>query len=231
MHSINCDLGESWEQFHSGEQLRLLEYLHLANVCCGAHAGDKNLSLATFEQIARFRTRLRAGAHPGYPDRENFGRLPRFGNPYTAKQVAELVATQVSFAVEAAATFGLKLYHVKPHGALYNEAASNGEVAEAIAQGVRRAAEDVFLVGLAGSVMLRVFKRQGFTVLREAFADRRYDAHGLLLPRGQAGALLEDSHEIAAQVETLRKRADTFCVHSDSPNAVARLAQLAHLLA
>jgi UPF0271 protein len=115
---------------------------------------------------------------------------------------------------------------VKPHGALYNEAAVNGEVAEAIAVGVRRVVRDVFLVGLAKSTMVNVFRRQGFVVLREAFADRRYTTDGLLMPRTEAGALITDPAEARLQMERLSEFSDTVCVHGDSPGALELIAAI-----
>jgi UPF0271 protein len=163
---------------------------------------------------------VRVGAHPGYADREFFGRRPLFGKTLGAKDIVDLVSEQVGNAVEAADEFGLKLYHVKPHGALYNEAAEEGEVAEAIALGVRQVLRDVFLMGLAKSTMVGVFRRQGFVVLREAFADRRYTAEGLLVPRTEPGAMVEDAREAREQMLRLAGFCDTVCVHSDSPHAL-----------
>ena len=221
---INCDLGESEAQVLDGTQQLFFSKIDLANVCCGAHAGSEALTRLTMAQAAE--AGVRAGAHPGYPDREHFGRRPLFGKKYDAAQVAELVSEQVAFALEAAASVGLKLYHVKPHGALYNEAATDGAVAEAIALGVRRVVKDIFLVGLAKSVMVGVFRRQGFVVLREAFADRRYTEEGLLVPRNVEGAMIEDPAEALRQLEELVGFSDTICVHSDSANALAILAAL-----
>lgn len=218
---MNCDLGESEAQVLDGTQQLIFSKIDLANVCCGAHAGSAGLTRLTMQQAAE--AKVRVGAHPGYPDREHFGRRPLFGKEYDAAQVAALVSEQVSFAIEAASIVGLKLYHVKPHGALYNEAATDGAVAEAIALGVRRVTKDIFLVGLANSVMVSVFRRQGFVVLREAFADRRYTKDGLLVPRTEAGAMIEDPVEALRQVEELVGFSDTICVHSDSANALAML--------
>lgn len=222
MMTLNCDLGETWELRENGTQRRLLELIDLANVGCGAHAGDAALTEATFADAAEVcRTHpLRVGAHPGYPDLEHFGRRPLYGIQFDATGIVDLVSEQVQFAMQAARRQGLTLYHVKPHGALYNEAAVNGEVAEAIALGVRRVVKDIFLVGLAGSVMVNVFRRQGFVVLREAFADRRYTAQGLLVPRTEPGAMIETPEEALEQRKRLEKIADTLCVHGDGPQAL-----------
>ncbi len=230
--TVNCDLGESWEAFHSGEQAAWIAVADLANVCCGGHAGDAELTRATMRQVAE--AGKRAGAHPGYPDKENFGRHPLFGAPLNARQVSALVAEQLGFAREAAQEAGLRLYHVKPHGALYNQASAAtpeaGELAEAIAIGVRQVERDIFLMGLAGSQMLRVFRRMGFAVLRESFADRGYTKEGLLIPRGEPGAMLESEDEIRDQVRRLSPGADTFCVHGDGAEALRKLKLLRETL-
>ncbi|WP_031500914.1 5-oxoprolinase subunit PxpA [Bryobacter aggregatus] len=222
--SINCDLGESWALQRSGEQRKILSLCDLANIACGAHAGDRELTRQSIEETVE--AGVRAGAHPGYPDPEHFGRRPLFRNPYTTADISALVAEQVAFAQDCAQSCGSSLYHVKVHGALYNEAAADGEVAEAIAFGVRQVCRDVFLVGLAQSVMVNVFRRQGFTTLREAFADRRYTPKGLLVPRTDPRAQIEDPAEALAQIGKLARFADTVCVHSDSPNALAILRAL-----
>lgn len=218
---VNCDLGESAETAADGRQVELLRLVDLANVCCGAHAGSRELTRVTMRQCAE--AGVKVGAHPGYPDPEHFGRRMLFGVEYDAAAVAEMVSEQVGFARDAAREAGLELYHVKPHGALYNEAAKDGEVAEAIAAGVKLVARDVFLMGLAKSVMVGVFRRAGFVVLRESFADRRYTPEGLLVPRSEAGAMIESVEEARRQMTRLAEFSDTVCVHSDSPGALEML--------
>jgi len=223
--SINCDLGESWEAYRDGGQADCLRLTDLANVCCGAHAGDAELTRLTMFQVAE--GGVRAGAHPGYPDPKNFGRRPLFRTQLTATQVMESVAEQISLASTAARQAGLRLYHVKPHGALYNEACPStekaGELAEAIANGVIAAERNVILLGLSGSQMLRVFRRMGFSVLRESFADRAYGPDGFLRPRTEPGALLEDDDSIREQIDRLQPFTDTFCVHGDSADPARKL--------
>ncbi|MFN7543151.1 MAG: LamB/YcsF family protein [Acidobacteriota bacterium] len=220
----NCDLGESEAMVKNGEQRAFLGLVEMANVCCGAHAGSLELTELTMRQVAE--AGVKAGAHPGYPDREHFGRRLLYGTRFGAGEIVELVAEQVAAAQEAARKAGLELYHVKPHGALYNEAARLEAVAEAIAEGVGRVARYVFLVGLSGTVMVNVFRRQGFVVLREAFADRRYTADGQLAPRMEPGALILDPLVAAAQLRRMRGSYETVCVHSDSPGALPLLEAL-----
>jgi 5-oxoprolinase (ATP-hydrolysing) subunit A len=209
---LNADVGESWEFARSGEQTSLLRCLDLANVCCGGHAGDAALMRQTLEEATALG--IRVGAHPGYEDRENFGRLERFAELGPAR-VADLVERQVALAAHSAV-----LFHVKPHGALYNEAARSEAVAEAIAEGVRRVDPRLLLVGLAGTRMLDVWQLAGFAVLRESFADRGYTPEGFLIPRGQAGAHIEDPQQVLANLPHLAAISDTICIHGDGPRAV-----------
>jgi UPF0271 protein len=203
----------------------LLRLADWANVCCGAHAGDLALTRRTLERCAAH-AHLRVGAHPGYPDPEHFGRRPLFRNPYTPAQITDMIATQVHSAGRITAELGVTIHHVKPHGALYNEAARDGEVAQAIALGVLATAKDAHLVGLAGSVMLRVFRRAGFVALAEGFLDRRYTPDGQLVPRTAPDALIGDPAEALQQWRSLAAKCQTVCVHSDSPNALPLLRAL-----
>jgi UPF0271 protein len=183
---------------------------------------------ATIEQALRWKLDL--GAHPGYPDRTNFGRLELKLPPET---IADSVFEQVRSLAEVAAECGACVTHVKPHGALYNQAAANRVVAEAIAKGVARWNRDVVLVGLAGSLMLDVFQGAGFRVAAEAFADRRYEANGTLRSRRYGDALIRDPTEAGQQALCIAERgtvtardgapvitnAQTICIHSDTPGA------------
>jgi 5-oxoprolinase (ATP-hydrolysing) subunit A len=216
---INCDLGESLAMAEDGTQTEFLALADWANICCGAHAGSADLTKLTLEQCRRH-PHIKAGAHPGYPDPEHFGRRPLFRSPYTPRDVADFVAEQVFSTQTLAREAGVALQHVKPHGALYNEAAADGEAAEAIAQGVYQAAKDLHLVGLAGSVMLSVFRRQGFVAISEGFLDRRYTAEGKLVPRSEPGAMIASPAEALAQAEGLAAKCRTLCIHSDSPGAL-----------
>src|SRR5437667_12776434 len=184
------------------------------------------------------RARVAVGAHPGYPDRKNFGRL-ELKMPLDA--VRDSLCEQVRALASVAAACGAKLVHVKPHGALYNQAVKNRELAEAIANGVSEAAraesdslrKDIVLVGLAGSPMLDVFREAGFAVAAEAFADRRYEADGTLRSRKFKDALIRNPEEAAWQALGIAERgvviasdgsevsvdAQTICIHGDTPGA------------
>src|SRR5713226_7147849 len=225
---LNCDMGELPEAIADGTQEALLRSITSANVACGGHAGDEHTMRTTIEQALRAGVAI--GAHPGYPDRANFGRLEL---KLPAETIAESVFEQVRALAEIAAACGAQLAHVKPHGALYNQAVRNRELAEAIAKGVARWSRDVVLVGLAGSPMLDVFRNAGFVVAAEAFADRRYEADGTLRSRKFEDALIRDPAEAGWQALSMVERrvviacdgsevevnAQTLCIHGDTPGA------------
>jgi 5-oxoprolinase (ATP-hydrolysing) subunit A len=181
------------------------------------------------------------GAHPGYADRENFGRLELKIAP---AEVAQSVFEQVQALAQVAESIGARVVHVKPHGALYNQAVRNRELAGAIADGVARWNCDVVLVGLAGSPMLDVFREAGFAVAAEAFADRRYEPDGTLRTRKFEDALIRDPEQAARQALGMVERgvvkasdgrevavaAQTICIHGDTPGAPAIAAEVARVL-
>src|SRR6266704_6751675 len=163
---LNCDMGELPEAIADGTQEALLRSITSANVACGGHAGDEHTMKTTIEQALRWK--LAIGAHPGYADRAHFGRLEL---KLPAETITESVFDQVRALAEIAVACGARLAHVKPHGALYNQAVRNRELAEAIAKGVARWSRDVVLVGLAGSPMLDVFREAGLAVAAEARSE------------------------------------------------------------
>lgn len=221
---LNADVGEGMDD------AAILPYLTSANVACGFHAGDPETMDATVARALALGVRV--GAHPGYPDRENFGRV-RMEMPSGA--IERLVLYQVSALEGFVGSRGGLLSHVKPHGALYHAAAHSAEVARAIAEGVRRAGGNLILVGQPGSILLEAGREAGLPVAAEAFADRRYRPDGTLVPRGEAGALLTDPEEAAEQAARLAGegfvladdgsrvaiQADTICLHGDTPGAPA----------
>jgi UPF0271 protein len=225
---LNCDMGEFAAAVADGTQEKLMRSLTSVNIACGGHAGDERTMRATVEQALRWK--LQIGAHPGYADRENFGRLEL---RLSAEEVSELVYEQVCALARIAGECGARVGHVKPHGALYNQAARDRELAGSIVRGVARWNKDVVLVGLAGSSMLEVFRETGFLVAAEAFADRRYEADGSLRSRKCADALIRDPEDAAAQALWIVERglvmavdgsevpvkAQTLCIHGDTPGA------------
>ena len=236
---LNCDMGEMPEAIADGTQEALMGFLTSVNIACGAHAGDESSMRTTVEQAMR--RKLAIGAHPGYADRANFGRLEL---DLSADEIAESVFEQISKLGDIAAKCGARLSHVKAHGALYNQAARDEAVAEAIADGVARWRHDVILVGLAGSVMLEAFHRAGFSVAAEAFADRKYEPNGSLRSRKFADALILNPADAAAQAlhiaqagrvaasdgREIRVEAQTICIHGDTPGAVKIAAAVGELL-
>ena len=214
---LNCDMGETDDAAH---EAALMDYITSANIACGGHAGDA----LTMERTARLAlTRgVRMGAHPGYPDRANFGRLEI---PMTPEAIADTVYAQIARLDEVVRRLGGALVHVKPHGALYNVAVRNREVARAIALGAARWNPRTTLFGLAGSPMLDVWRAMGMTVAGEAFADRRYEPDGTLRSRKFPDALITDPREAAAQALRFARQglAETICVHGDTPGSVAIL--------
>jgi UPF0271 protein len=225
---LNCDMGEVAEAVIGGVQEELLRYVTSSNVACGGHAGDAAMMQTTVEQCLRHGVAI--GAHPGYEDRANFGRIElKLGR----EEIASSIHRQLLALAEIADRCGARICHVKPHGALYNQAAREPELARAIAEGVARWRSDVVLVGLAGSVMLQEFSAAGFTVAAEAFADRRYEPDGSLRARKFQDALLKNPEEAAAQAVQIVKRsgvmgphgsavplhAQTICIHGDTPGA------------
>jgi UPF0271 protein len=211
---LNCDMGEAEDARH---EAALMEYITSANIACGGHAGDE----ATMERTARLALArgVRIGAHPGYPDRANFGRVEI---PMTAAEIERTVREQIERLDAVVRRLGGRIVHVKPHGALYNVAVRNTEVARAIGSGVAAWDPRVTLFGLAGSPMLDVWRQMGLAVAAEAFADRRYEPGGTLRSRQFADALITDPREAAAQALRFARegKAQTICVHGDTPGAV-----------
>jgi UPF0271 protein len=236
---LNCDMGEIPEAIANGTQEALMRSITSANVACGGHAGDKQTMRTTIQQALHYGVAI--GAHPGYPDRENFGRLEL---KMSTEEVAESVFEQVRALAQVAGSCGTPVVHVKPHGALYNQAVRNRDLAEAIAVGVARWSRDVVLVGLAGSPMLEVFRAAGFTVAAEAFADRRYEPDGTLRSRKFEDALIRDPEQAARQALKMVERgvatasdgseiavsAQTICIHGDTPGATAIAGEVARAL-
>ena len=224
---LNCDVGEMPEAIADGTQEALMPSLSSVNIACGGHAGDEHSMKTTIEQALRWN--LAVGAHPGYPDPANFGRLEWNLPPDI---LADAVFEQILRLEEVAARCGARITHVKAHGALYNQAARQAEVARAVAAGVALWSRDVVLYGLAGSSGLEVFRAAGFAVAAEAFADRRYEPDGSLRSRRYEDALIRDPAEAARQAVRIAEQgtAQTICVHGDTPGAPEIAAAVARAL-
>ena len=217
---LNCDMGELED---ASVEEALMPHITSANVACGAHAGSDEIMLRTVRLAWRYGVAI--GAHPGYPDRANFGRIEL---PMTPEEIARTVYEQI-LRLERT---GAELSHVKPHGALYNVAAKKPDVAAAIADGVARWNPNAVLVGLAGSRALDIWRERGFRVAAEAFADRRYEPDGTLRSRQFADALITDPAAAAEQAVrlVLQGGAQTVCIHGDSPGAVRTMIAVAAAL-
>jgi len=227
---LNSDLGESFGHWRLGDDAALLRVVSSANVACGFHAGDPRVMRATVK--AARAAGVAVGAHPGYPDRRGFGRVPMTLPPDV---VRDDVLYQVGALAAIAAAEGVRLAHVKPHGALYGAMAADAAVALAVASAVAEADAELPLMVLAGSAAERTLEAAGVPLLREGFLDRAYLPNGSLAPRGTPGALHDDPDTVVAQALALalegRVRAtdgselhlsvESLCIHGDTPAAVA----------
>ncbi|GAA4295074.1 5-oxoprolinase subunit PxpA [Nibribacter koreensis] len=226
---VNCDLGESFGAYHLGNDEAILPFVTSANIACGFHAGDpsvmkKTVRLALANSVA-------IGAHPGFPDLVGFGRREMAATP---EEVYDMVVYQIGALSAFVQAQGGQLHHVKPHGALYNMAAVNAGLAQAIAEAVYHVHPNSILYGLAGSELITAGQKLGLTVAQEVFADRTYQADGTLTSRKQPHALIIDQHEAVAQVlrmvqegkvrsqqgTDVQIQADTICVHGDGAHAL-----------
>jgi UPF0271 protein len=228
---LNADVGESFGAWRSGNDEDLVPLVTSVNVACGFHAGDPLVIESTVRLAAS--AGVAVGAHPGYPDLQGFGRRSIALPP---AELEAVVLYQVAALAGIARALDTELRHVKPHGALYNEAARDRAVARPIVRAVRRLSPDLVFVGLAGSVMVEVAREEGLRVAEEAFADRGYRADGSLVPRDQPGALVLAVDDAAAQAVAIARdgkvmtvdggwrsvRADTICLHGDTPGAPER---------
>ena len=214
---LNCDMGELADVALEEALMRLVTS---ANVACGGHAGDAATMRRTVDLARQYGVAV--GAHPGYPDRANFGRLEIAMSP---AEIALTVHEQIDRLDAVVRRLGGKIVHVKPHGAMYNVAVRNAEVARAIGEGVAQWNAAIPIFGLAASPMLEVWRSMGLTAMGEGFADRRYEPDGTLRNRKFSDALITVPADAAAQAVRLARSgtAQTICVHGDTPGSVAIL--------
>jgi len=227
---LNCDMGEGFGAWRMGDDLEILDYVTSANVACGFHAGDPATMHRTVE--AALAKGVAVGAHPGLPDLQGFGRRTM---ALTPREAYDIVVYQVGALAGFARALGGALGHVKAHGALYNMAARDFQLSEAIAQAVRDVDRELVLFGLAGSETIRAAQSVGLRVAGEVFADRTYQDDGSLTPRSRPDAMIEDVETAVDQVKRMvnegvvrstsgndvRVQADTLCIHGDQPGALA----------
>lgn len=228
---LNCDMGEGMDT-----DAAIMPFITSANVACGFHAGDDPTISRTIDLALQYRVHI--GAHPSFPDRENFGRKEM---QWSHDDLYSMILEQISKIDLAARKKGTKLHHVKPHGALYNMAARNADMARTIARAVKDLDGELMLYGLSNSYLVSESKAMGLTTASEAFADRSYQEDGSLAPRSQSNALIEDEEEVIRQVLQMVNEgnvittsgtsipivADTICIHGDGKHAV-RFARKIH---
>jgi UPF0271 protein len=227
---LNSDLGESFGPWPMGQDAALMDSISSANVACGFHAGDPGAMRATIA-LAREKG-VAIGAHPGFQDLAGFGRREMKASP---QEVEDLVLYQVSALAGMASAQGVRLQHVKAHGALYNMACRDRALADAIAKAVAGFDRSLILFGLPNSELLRAGQAAGLTVAAEVFADRSYDPDGSLTSRAKPGSVIHDTPKVVERaIRMVRDRqviavdgspitlqADTMCLHGDTPGAAA----------
>jgi UPF0271 protein len=216
---LNCDMGEN-----IGNDEDIMPYITSANIACGFHAGDE-MSMRTTVRLAK-KYGVAVGAHPSWKDREGFGRREMVLSP---DEVEGLILDQIGELAAIAKSEGVEIRHVKPHGALYNQAAQDRALASAIASAVKRFSRKLILVGLAGSSLVEAGIEIGLRVANEGFPDRKYNSDGTLVSRKQASALIESPEGVALHAVELvqngidfsgrRVHIDTLCLHGDHPRA------------
>ena len=225
---LNSDMGEYDTPELLAREAELMPLITSANIACGVHAGNPDLMRRTATLASQHNVAI--GAHPGFPDAQDFGRRDR---PTTGEEVESLVSTQLQHFADVLASEQLTFTHVKLHGALYNLAARDHSVADAVARTIASFDPHLLLFALAGSELAKTGRTAGLTVIGEAFADRAYRSDGMLVPRTQPGAMIESPQHVRQQLRAILKgyvtsidgqrvtlQADSLCVHMDSPQAV-----------
>jgi 5-oxoprolinase (ATP-hydrolysing) subunit A len=224
MFDLNCDMGEG-----CGNDAELMNYVSSVNIACGFHAGNASIMRETVELTVNKQVNI--GAHPSFLDLANFGRNEIHISP---QEVFDIVLYQTSALKGICEAFGTKLHHVKPHGALYNQAAKDVNLAEAIANAVKKIDANLILYGLSGSYLISEAEKIGLRTKSEVFADRTYQSDGSLTPRTMPNALIMNLDEMLKQVlqmiekqtvtatngDIVTLKAETICIHGDGENAV-----------
>jgi len=239
---LNCDLGEYEDTNAAWHDAKIMDYISSCNIACGGHAGNQHIikqtvTLALEKQVS-------IGAHPSFPDRDNFGRSEM---QLPAYELKEIIRTQILNVKTAAETQGGKLSHVKPHGALYNQAANDLALAQLLAETIAELDKKLFFYGLAHSAMATACQQCGVNFVAEGFVDRAYQTNGMLVPRSHPGAVISDVHELVKRAIGIIKNQsvisiegdvtqlviNSLCIHGDHENATqtAQLLQEGLLLA
>jgi UPF0271 protein len=229
MIDLNSDMGESYGAYTIGADDEILRWVTSANVACGWHGGDPSVMRRTIERAKALGVAV--GAHPSYPDLLGFGRRVM---QISRQEARDYMLYQIGALRAFAEALGVRLQHVKPHGAIYNVAVKDRELSLGIAEGIADAGGKLILVGLPGSELLRAGQEVGLRVAREAFGDRAYNEDGTLVSRKLSGSLITDPGAVAERVlgftrgtvtaitgKEIRIQADTICLHGDTPGAGA----------
>lgn len=226
---LNCDMGESFGNYRIGRDEEILKYVTSANIACGYHAGDPSIMKKTVKMAIEHNVGI--GAHPGLPDLAGFGRRPM---DVSEEEVYDMVVYQIGALKGFVDTEGGKLQHVKPHGALFNMAAKDSSLANAIAKAVYDIDPELILFGLAGSELVKAGKKHGLRTASEVFSDRTYQQDGTLTSRREANALITDHEQAVNQVIRMIKEnkvqtlqnvdididVQTICIHGDGESAI-----------
>lgn len=217
---LNCDMGEN-----TGNDEAIMAYITSANIACGFHAGDSRTMQETVRLAKKYGVNV--GAHPSWPDLQGFGRQEMM---FPLDEVESLVLYQIGALYAIAKSENVELHHVKPHGAIYNQAAKDRALANSIAQAVKRFSSDLILIGLAGSGLIEAGIEAGLRVANEGFPDRNYNPDGTLVSRKESNAIIESPEEVAAHARKLIQhgilfegkpvKVDTLCLHGDHPRVV-----------
>jgi 5-oxoprolinase (ATP-hydrolysing) subunit A len=226
---LNCDMGESFGAYQLGNDQEILSYITSANVACGFHAGDPATMRKTVRMAAEAGVAI--GAHPGFADLVGFGRRNMEISP---EEAYDLVVYQIGALQAFVRAEGGVMHHVKPHGALYNMAATRPALAESIAMAIYKVNPELVLYGLAGSELTRAGEKIGLATAHEVFADRTYQQDGTLTPRSQPHAMITDQQQSLQQVIRMVSeglvltqqgvdipiQADSICIHGDGAHAL-----------
>lgn len=238
---LNCDMGESFGHWVMGQDHQLMPHLHMANIACGFHASDPDVMAQTIQLAIKHQVTI--GAHPGYDDKQGFGRRHI---PHNVEQIKHLLSYQIGALKSLCSLYGTKLSYVKPHGALYHDMMNNIEVFEAILSVIKTLDRNIFLIiqsipNIAKHQLLA--QQYGISLKLEAFADRQYQHNGLLVPRSHTNACFSNQQKIINQVKLLTQGfvqvnnnrqiaipADTLCIHGDNLVAVSLIKTIAKII-
>lgn len=226
---LNCDMGESFGAWRMGNDAEIMDFVSSINIACGFHAGDASTMRETVQLAVEKNVSI--GAHPGFPDLQGFGRRAM---SLSAQEIFDVVLYQISALKGICEAFGATLHHVKPHGALYNQAAKDEKTAEAIVEAVKKIDANLIFYGLSGSFLISEAEKIGLKTASEAFADRTYQTDGSLTNRRQPNALIDSTEKFVAQIlqmiesqtvttvegEIIAIKAETICIHGDGTHAL-----------